>query len=261
MTDFYRERTALVTGASSGIGADMARQLGAAGAHVVLVARSEEALRSVADAIESAGGTATVLAADLEPAPAPAALVDRLVEAGLEVDVLVNNAGFGIQGPFLTATAEQAEGMVGLNVAALTSLTRRLLPGMVERRRGGVLTVASVAAFVPAPQFAVYAATKAYVLSLTEALWAECRGTGVHVSCLCPGPVRTAFADRAGMADAFFSGAMASAEVARAGLVALAADRRRVVPGLANKLQTAAVRFVPPGPLLAATGAIMKRAG
>ena len=110
MTDFYRERTALVTGASSGIGADMARQLGAAGAHVVLVARSEEALRSVADAIESAGGTATVLAADLEPAPAPAALVGRLAEAGLEVDVLVNNAGFGIQGPFLTATAEQADG-------------------------------------------------------------------------------------------------------------------------------------------------------
>lgn len=261
MTDFYRGRTALVTGASSGIGADMARQLGAAGAHVVLVARAEGALSTVAGEIGSAGGTATVLAADLEPPDAPAALVDRLTEAGLEVDVLVNNAGFGIQGPFLTATAEQTEGMVGLNVVALTSLTRRLLPGMLERRRGGVLNVASVAAFVPAPRFAVYAATKAYVLSFSEALWAECRGTGVHVSCLCPGPVRTGFADRAGMADAFFSGAVPSDEVARLGLDGLAAGRRRVVPGLINKVQTVAVRFVPTQAVLAATTAIMKRAG
>lgn len=261
MTDFYRGRTALVTGASSGIGADMARQLGAAGARVVLVARSEDALAAVAADVETAGGTATVLPADLEPADAPAALVDRLTADGIAVDVLINNAGFGIQGPFLDATAEQVEGMVGLNVTALTSLTRRLLPGMVDRRRGGVLNVASVAGFVPAPRFAVYAATKGYVLSLTDALWSECRGTGVHVSCLCPGPVRTGFADRAGMADTFFSGALASEEVARQGLAGLAADQRRTIPGIANKAQTAAVRFVPSTLVLAATNAIMKRAG
>ena len=259
MTDYYRGRTALVTGASSGIGADMARQLGAAGARVLLVARREDALAEVAQAIRHAGGTAVVLAADLEPAGAAQALADRLGDE--TVDVLVNNAGFGIQGRFLDADPEAVEGMVGLNVAALTGLTRRLLPGMVHRQRGGVLQVASIAAFVATPRFAVYAATKAYVLSLSEALSQEMKGTGVHVSCLCPGPVRTEFADRAGMADAFFSGAMSSAEVARQGLAGLAENRRRVVPGWSNKIQTAAVRFVPAGPLLAATGLIMKRAG
>ncbi len=260
MTDFYRGRTVLVTGASSGIGADMARQLGATGAHVVLVARSAVALAGVARDVEAGGGTSTVLPADLEPVGAPGELVGRLDAEGIAVDVLVNNAGFGVQGPFLDATAEQAEGMVGLNATALTSLTRRLLPPMVARGRGGVLNVASVAAFVPAPRFAVYAATKAYVQSFSEALWAECRGTGVHVSCLCPGPVRTGFADRAGMADAFFSGGTSSAEVARQGLAGLASNRRRVVPGWVNKVQTAAVRVVPPGALLAVTSAVMKRA-
>lgn len=259
MTDYYRGRTALVTGASSGIGADMARQLGAAGARVILVARREEALTGVAQSIRQSGGEAVVVAADLEPADSAAELVDRLGDE--TVDVLVNNAGFGIQGPFLDADADAVEGMVGLNVTTLTSLTRRLLPGMVHRQRGGVLNVASVAAFVPAPSFAVYAATKAYVLSLSEALFQEMKGTGVHITCLCPGTVKTEFADRAGMSEAFFSGAMASPTVARAGLDGLAQGRRRVVPGWSNKIQTAAVRFVPPGPLLAATGAIMKKAG
>ncbi len=259
MTDFYRGRTALVTGASSGIGAETARQLGAAGARVILVARREDALTGVAQDIRQRGGTAVVVAADLEPAGAAQALVDRLGDE--TVDVLVNNAGFGVQGPFLDADVGAAEGMVGLNVAALTGLTRRLMPGMIDRRRGGVLNVASIAAFTPAPSFAVYAATKAYVVSFSEALHQETRGTGVRVTCLCPGPVRTEFGDRAGMADAFFSGAASSEEVARAGLAGLARDRRRVVPGWFNKVQTAATRFVPRGALLKATGAIMKRAG
>ena len=258
---FYRGRTALVTGASSGIGADMARQLGAAGAHVVLVARSEDALAAVADDVRQRGGQATVLQADLEPDGAAAALVDRLEADGLTVDVLVNNAGFGDQGPFLDAPIEAVDGMVGLNVAALTSLTRRLLPGMVRRAGGGVLNVASTAAFVAAPSFAVYAATKAYVLSLTDALWAEMRGTGVHVSCLCPGPVDTSFADRAGMSAAFFAGAAASEDVARAGLQGLADDERRVIHGAANKVQAVAVKFAPSGVALKVAGAIMKRAG
>ncbi|WP_412063655.1 SDR family NAD(P)-dependent oxidoreductase [Rubrivirga sp. IMCC45206] len=261
MTDYYTGRTALVTGASSGIGADMARQLGATGAHVVLVARSENALATVAGEVRAAGGTATVVAADLDPRDAPAALAARLDADGLAVDVLVNNAGFGVQGPFLDASAEQAEGMVGLNVMALTSLTRRLLPGMVGRGRGGVLNVASVAAFVPAPSFAVYAATKSYVLSFSEALWAEMRGTGVHVSCLCPGPVRTGFADRAGMNDAFFNGALPSETVARQGLAGLAANTRRVVPGVGNKVQAIAAKLGPTSLGLAVAGAVMKKAG
>ena len=151
---------------------------------------------------------------------------------------------------------------MGLNVTTLTSLTRRLMPGMVHRRRGGVLNVASIAAFTPAPSFAVYAATKAYVLSFSEALYQETRGTGVHVTCLCPGPaVRTEFGDRAGMADGFFSGGAPSEQVARDGLAGLAQDRRRVVPGWFNKVQTAATRFVPPGALLKATSLVVKRAG
>ena len=259
MTDFYRDRTALITGASSGIGAEMARQLGAAGARVVLVARRQDALAGVADDVRQRGGTAVVVAADLEPAGAAQALADRLGDE--TIDVLVNNAGFGAQGPFLDADVGAAEGMVGLNVTALTGLTRRLMPGMIDRRRGGVLNVASIAAFTPAPRFAVYAATKAYVVSFSEALRHETRGTGVHVTCLCPGPVRTEFGDRAGMADAFFSGAASSEQVARAGLAGLAEDRRRVVPGWFNKVQAAATRFVPRGALLQATGAIMKRAG
>lgn len=257
---YYRGRTALVTGASSGIGADLARQLGAAGARVLLVARRERALSEVAGAVVRAGGTAAVFAADLEPAGAAGALADRVDEAGETVDVLVNNAGFGAQGPLLETDVGQVEGMVGLNVAALTGLTRRLAPGMVARGRGGVLNVASIAAFTPAPGFAVYAATKAYVLSFTEALWAELRDTPVHVTCLCPGPVRTEFGDRAGMADRFFAGALPSGRVAREGLDGLAAGRRRVVPGWTNKVQTAATRLVPPAALLRATGLIVDRA-
>ena len=257
---FYRGRTALVTGASSGIGADLARQLGAAGARVLLVARREGALASVAEAVRRAGGTAAVVPADLEPAGAAGALIDRLQEAGETVDVLVNNAGYGVQGPLVGMAPAEAEGMVALNVAALTGLTCRLVPGMVERGRGGVLNVSSIAAFTPAPRFAVYAASKAYVLSLTEALWAELRGTPVHVTCLCPGPVRTEFGDRAGMSEGFFAGALSSARVAREGLDGLAAGRRRVVPGWANKVQAAATRFVPPAALLQATERIVRRA-
>ncbi|MEM7787461.1 MAG: SDR family oxidoreductase [Bacteroidota bacterium] len=258
LSPFYSGRTVLVTGASGGIGAEMARQLGAAGARVLLAARSEAALGQVADDVRHRGGTAEVLVADLQPDGAAAALADRL---GEDVDVLVNNAGFGLQGPLLGHDPEAVEGMVGLNVTALTSLTRRLLPGLVDRGHGGILNVASVAAFVPAPRFAVYAATKAYVLSFTEAVHAEMRGIGVHVSCLCPGPVETGFADRAGMDAAFFSGALPVEAVAEAGLRGLAAGERRVVPGWTNKVQAAASRFVPTGPTLRVTEAIMKRAG
>ena len=257
---FYRSRTALVTGASGGIGEDIARLLGGYGARVLLVARSAGRLADVAAEVRQRGGEAAVFAADLEPPGAAADLADRVEAAGETVDVLVNNAGFGVQGPFLEAGADEAAGMVAVNVAAPTVLARRFLPGMVARGRGGVLTVASIAAFTPAPRFAVYAATKAYALSFSEALWAELRGAGVAATCLCPGPVRTGFAARAGMADRFFAGALPSGAVAQAGLDGLAAGRRRVVPGVANKVQTAATRFVPPALLLRATGLIVRRA-
>lgn len=257
---FYALQTALVTGASSGIGAAIARQLGARGARVLLVARRDDALASVADDVRQRGGEAVVLAADLEPPDAAAALAARLGEIDETVDLLINNAGFGIQGRFLDASVESAEGMIGLNVRAVTSLTRRLLPGMVARGRGGVLNVASIAAFAPAPYFAVYSATKAYVQSLSEALRAEVRASGVHVTCLCPGPVVTEFGERAGMGDSFFNGGLSAEVVARAGLDGLAQNRRRVVPGWINKVQTLATRFVPQDTVIRVAGSTMKRA-
>lgn len=258
---FYEGRTALVTGASSGIGAALARRLGALGARVLLVARGADALDGVAREIRAAGGEAVPFVADLEPPGAAGALADRLDAAGETVDVLVNNAGFGVHAPLLETGPEAVAGMVTLNVLAPTELTRRLLPGMVARGAGGVLTVASLAAFSPAPTFAVYAATKAYALSFTEAVRAEVRGAGVHVTALCPGPVRTAFAERAGMADPFFEGGLSAEAVAEAGLRGLARGRRRVVPGWVPRLQAAATRFVPRGLTIRAAGGILRRAG
>ena len=253
--------TVLVTGASRGLGAVFAERLGARGLRVVLVARSAEALEAVAETVRAAGGTAVVVAADLAVPGAGAALAARLEAQGETVDGLVNNAGFGIARPFLDTAPGDVGGMTALNVTALTDLTRHLVPGMVARGRGGVLSVGSVASFVPSPGFAVYAATKAYVLSFSDALSAELRGTGVAVTCLCPGPVRTGFAARAGMDDRFFAGALPAERVVEAGLEAWEAGRRRVVPGWTNKLQTAVTRFVPPGLTLHVTKRLVQRAG
>lgn len=256
---FYRGRTALVTGASGGIGADMARQLGSLGARVILVARSREKLEAVASEVRASGGKAVVMPSDLQAPGAGTQLAEAV--ANETVDVLINNAGFGDQGPFLDTPVEGVSGPVELNATVLTELTRRFLPGMVERRRGGVMNVASIAAYMPLPRFAVYAATKAYVRSFSDALHAEMRGTGVHITCLSPGTVRTGFADRAGMDDRFFSGAMDSPTVARAGLYGLAANKRTVVPGILNKVQALAPRFTPPGLALRITEGVMRRAG
>ena len=258
---FDSTSTVLVTGASRGLGAAFADEIARAGARVVLVARTQAALAEVADRVRQLGGEPVVLAADLAQPGASAGLAARLADAGLAVDGLVNNAGYGIAAPFLDASPDDAEGMVMLNAVALTGLTRQLAPGMVERGRGGVLNVASIAGFVPTPRFAVYAATKAYVRSFSDSLHAELRGTGVAVTCLHPGPVRTGFAERAGMDDRFFSGALAAERVAAAGLAALAAGRRQVVPGWTNKVQTATTRFVPTAMALRVAEAVMRRAG
>ncbi len=258
MTDFYAGRTVLVTGASSGIGADMARIAGARGARVLLAARSVDALARVAADVEAAGGTARVVAADLQADGGAARLADAVADE--TVDVLVNNAGFGALAPFVDAPAGEADAMVALNVAALTTLTRALVPPMVARRRGGVLNVASVAAFAPVPRFAVYAATKAYVVSFTEALSDELRGTGVHATVLCPGPVATGFGARAGADAGFFARGLPSEAVARAGLDGLAAGRRRVVPGWTNRVQVAASKLAPTGVALRVARGIMRHA-
>ncbi len=258
LDSFYSGRTVLVTGASSGIGADMARLAGRHGARVILVARSDDALRRGGDEIESAGGAARVVVADLQADGGAAGLVATLADE--TVDVVVNNAGFGAAGRLATMDADEADGMVALNVAALTHLSRAFLPGMLARRRGGVLNVASVAGFAPLPGFAVYGATKAYVVSLTEALHAELRGTGVAATALCPGPVATGFGARAGMKSGFFAGGESSEDVARAGLEGLARGRRRVVPGVLNRAQVAAAALSPTGLTLRVGAALMRKA-
>src|SRR5581483_11195724 len=184
-------KTALVTGASSGIGMEFARLLARDGYHVFLVARSEEPLKVMAREI----GSATVLVADLASPDAPRHVFDS---AG-PVDILINNAGFGLSGAFAETDLGRELEMIQVNIAALTALTKLFLKPMIERRSGRIVNVASTAAFQPGPLMAVYYATKAYVLSFSEAVADELRGSGVTVTALCPGPTATGFAERAGM--------------------------------------------------------------
>ncbi len=237
--------TALITGASSGIGLELARLFAADGSDLVLVARREDRLRQLADELRVTHGSVVyVLPKDLADRQAPQAIFEQLRAEGVFVDVLVNNAGFGARGPFATLDARRQLDMLQVNVAALTHLTRLFLPGMIERRRGAILNVGSVAGFLPGPNTAVYYATKAYVLSFTEALAAELAGTGVRVTLLAPGATATEFATAAGYPGRI-RGAMDPATVARAGHAALRAGRVLVVPGLKNRAATLAVRLLP----------------
>lgn len=241
--------TALVTGASGGIGEEFARLLAANGIHVVLLARSGDKLAALAAELSRAHSiTAAVLAQDLA-APDAVDRVDAELRArGTEVDILINNAGFATYGPFIeTPPAEEAR-LLQVNVVALTMLTKKLLPAMILRRRGRVLNVASTAAFQPGPWMAVYYASKAYVLSFSEALTAETDGTGVTVTCLCPGLTNTGFQDRAEMRDSKLldtMAAMTARDVARAGYEGMMAGQAVVIPGFRNKIGPQLIRFTP----------------
>ncbi len=229
---------ALITGASGGIGEELARQCAAHGYDLVLVARNEERLRKLAGDLEGKHGIrAVVLRADLADPDAPHRLFEELTARGIAVDVLINNAGFGMQGPFAEMDVEAITGMLQVNMAALTLLTRILLPPMIRKGRGRVLNVASTAAFVPGPFMAEYYASKAYVLSLTEALANELKGTGVTATALCPGPTSTGFAERAGMVHAslFQNKVMAVEQVARDGFEGMLRGRAVVLPGARNR--------------------------
>lgn len=239
----------------------MARRLARSGARLVLVARSEEALARLAAELRAGGAEAHALAHDLQPPGAAQALAERVAAEGLSVDVLVNNAGYGIQGAFLDHTPADAEGMIGLNVTALTLLARLFGAGMVARGRGGLLQVASIAGFVPAPFFAVYAATKAYVRSFSDALHGELKGSGVHVTCLSPGPTATGFGGRAGMSARFFQRAQTAEAVAEAGLRGLARGEREVVSGAFNRVQAAAGALAPRSLAVRVAAEMMRRAG
>ena len=244
--------SALITGASSGIGREFARQLAKCARRIVLVARRSERLANLRDELlnQNPNLDVHVRVVDLTDNAQIESLIDSLARDKIDVDLLINNAGLGDSGPFATSDLIRNEQMALVNVMALTSLTRRLLPHMVAKRRGGILNVSSSAGFLPIPGDAVYAATKAYVTSFSEALRAELRGTGVSVCAVCPGPVRTEFqevAKRPGgqpeMGSKIFF--VSVRQVARAGLAALEADRPVVIPGFAMKFAMFLSRLMP----------------
>lgn len=241
--------TALVTGASGGIGAELLPLFARDGWDLVLVARGTAAMQAIADRLSREHGIrATVIGADLARDGAADALVAELEGRGVQVDALVNNAGFTVFGPYVDTDAAAESEMLRLNVVTLTELTKRLLPPMVRRGRGHVLNVASTAAFQPGPLMAVYYATKAYVLSFSEALAEELAGTGVTVTALCPGPTQTGFQARGRMESSGLLKlglVMRAAPVARAGYDGMRAGRRVVVPGVMNKLFVQSVRAMP----------------
>lgn len=241
--------TALVTGASSGIGLDLARILAEHGHDLVLVARSAGTLEQIAAELSSRHGiSATALPTDLSDPGAPRALYDLLAARGVVVDILINNAGFGLLGRFDQSDERRLLEMIQVNVAALTELTRLFLPGMIQRNRGRIMNVASTAAFQPGPLMAVYYATKAYVLSLTEAIADELRDTNVTLTTLCPGPTRTNFGVVAHMLETHLAHTpfmMTSEEVARQGYAAMMRGKRTVVTGRFNRLGAFSTRLVP----------------
>lgn len=241
--------TALITGASAGLGREFAKLFARDRCNLVLVARSADKLSQLADELQVQFGVSIkTIALDLAAAPAPQFLFDQLQRESIVVDILINNAGFGAFGDFAHMAEEQVLGQIQLNVTALTHLARLFLPSMLARRSGKIMNVASTAAFQPGPLMAVYYATKAYVLSFTEALTNELEGSGVSACCFCPGPTDTNFALRAGNdRSRLFKrvGAMNAATVALDGYRGLMSGRTLVFSGLRNRLAAESVRFAP----------------
>jgi short-subunit dehydrogenase len=254
---------ALVTGASSGIGADMARELARHGHDLVLTARRVEPMQALAKELKALGAVSTVIAADLSSPGAGAKLAREIDARGLAIDVLINNAGLGAGGPFSESDPVRVAEMLYVNVVALTELTRSLLPGMIARRRGRVMLVGSTAGFQPGPSMAVYCASKAFVLSFGEAISYELRGTGVTVTTLCPGATRTGFTAVANtgtsaLFESPIASVMSSAEVARLGYRALAAGNRVFITGLINRVVAMSGRFSPRFLQLPVTAGILR---
>jgi short-subunit dehydrogenase len=240
--------TVLITGASSGIGRELAKCFAADGSRLILVARKRDALQELADELRQKHKTQSeVFPADLAEPTAPKRIFEQLQARGTKVDVLVNNAGFGAQGPFVELPIERQLEMLRVNISAVTDLTRLFLPRMVERKRGGVLNVASTAGFQPGPGMAVYYASKAFVLSFSEAIAEELKGTGVTVTSLCPGPTTTNFAAaaRAKFSPRFEKSAMSAEAVARVGHRAFREGRVVVIAGLRNRILAFSVRLAP----------------
>jgi short-subunit dehydrogenase len=250
---------ALVTGASAGIGVEFAKQLAPLGYDLVLVARRRDRLDALAAELtaSSPGLRAHVLVADLALPEAPAEIAAELARRSLDVDLLVNNAGFGWHGRFVKSDPDNAARMIAVNVGALVALSNAFVPAMVARKRGGVINVGSTASFQPVPNMAVYGATKAFVLSFTEALHEEVRASGVSVVALCPGATTTEFFAVAG--DFQVPGPKrTSADVVRTALRALAKNQAVVVDGPINQGMSASVRFLPRSVVRRAAASLMR---
>jgi short-subunit dehydrogenase len=248
------KKVALVTGASAGLGVEFARQLSKRGHALVLAARRKDRLESLAEEL----GNARAVEIDLSKSNAAAKVMADLKANGETVEVLVNNAGFGLIGRFAELDARRERQMIDLNAGTLTDLCRAVAPQMTKRKSGAILNVASTAAFQPGPKMAVYFATKAFVLSLSEALHEELKPYGVKVSCLCPGPTRTEFGDVAGFGGngLFDRVAMTADEVVETGLAGLDRNRAVVIPGWTNKLTAISGRFAPRSVVRRIAGAI-----
>jgi short-subunit dehydrogenase len=244
----FATATSLVTGASSGLGEQFARQLAARGSDLVLVARSAGRLAALADDLEARHGvTVTTLPADLSLADE----VRRVaaLTATTDVDVLVNNAGFGTYGTFAGLDADREHAEVMVNAVAAVDLAHAVLPGMLARRSGGIITVASAIAFQPSPRQAVYGATKAFALAFSEALWAETRGSGVRILALCPGPVATGYfaslGDQAATSSIIYRRAARPADIVRAALRGFDHEAMTVIPGRRTRFLAQGHRFLP----------------
>ena len=250
--------TALLTGASAGIGRDLAIVLAEKGHDLVITARDEARLRQLADDLHNQFGIRVeVIAKDLACPESPQELYDEIAAKNIQIDLLINNAGFGAGGRFDQIPLEQTLQMLQVNITALTHLTRLFLPGMIQRDSGRVMNVASTAAFVSGPLMAEYYATKAYVLSLSEAIAFELKRTGVTVTALCPGPTSTEFQKRAGLEHSalFKHAGMDSMTVARIGYRAMMSGKRIAITGMTNKILTNLNRFMP----RALIGAVVKK--
>src|ERR1700676_1352949 len=258
-------QTALITGASGGIGYELAKLLAGDHYNLVLVARSAGKLLQVADEIQREYGIlAKAVPLDLTVASAPQSLFDQLQREGIAVDILVNNAGYGVLGEFAKVSLEDNLGQIQLNITALTHLTKLFLGPMIERRFGRILNVASTAGFQPGPLMSVYYATKAYVISFSEALANELDGTGVTVTCLCPGATDTGFQRRAGIENTMLFKKlrpMDAKTVARDGYRALVAGKTLVISGFRNWLLAESVRFSPRKLVTAISRKVLDKAG
>jgi uncharacterized protein len=255
----FTDQTALITGASGGIGAEFAVQLAARGANVVLVARRADKLAELHDTLvaKHPGITVDVVAEDLAVPGSGASLADKVTALGRTVDILVNNAGVGLHAKFVDQPPEPNAAQIQLNCGTLVDLTARYLPSMVERGRGVVINVASTASFQPTPGMAVYGATKAFVLSYTEALWQECRGSGVKVLALCPGATETEFFERTGE-EFLTDGRQTAQQVVDTAMSALDKSAPTVVSGWRNSLLATGYRVTPRRLMLAVSERLLK---